>query len=121
MHGGSQPLCARQGVPAGNYPHFWVYSRCHEAFAADIVRAAEAKAEYVRKRKATTEDGAEGGSAEEEEKEEPERTPEELQAEEAAGEAAYAAEVAACKQSKGRGEKLFSAHEMQPHLGKLPQ
>jgi hypothetical protein len=35
---GSQPFCGRQGVPGGNYPHFWVYSRCHEAFAADIAR-----------------------------------------------------------------------------------
>ena len=27
-----QPLCREQGVQLGNYPHFWVYSRCHAAF-----------------------------------------------------------------------------------------
>ena len=100
--GGSQPLCARQGVPSGNYPHFWVYSRCHDAFAADIVRAAEAKAEYVRKRKATTEEGGgEGGAeaGEEDTEKTAEKTAEKTEAAEEASaeaEASYAAEVRFC-------------------------
>lgn len=85
-------LCTQQGVQIGNYPHFWVYPRCHDSFVVqpeleDDVSDGAGKQE----------DGQQDGE----------------QSEAEDREARLALE---CKTSKGKGERLFSAHEIAPHL-----
>ena len=78
-----------------NYPHFWVYGRCHNAF---VVRADERPEEEPER--------AEG--------EQPDADQSETDSE-AEAEREKAAQLE-CKTLKGKGERLFSAHEVAPHV-----
>ena len=95
-------LCLRQGVQRGHYPHFWVYRRCHDAFVVHAQPEEEA----------TDDDGKS------EEHLEPDESRDEAEREQQDDEASDDEKLAQleCKTLKGKGEKLFSAHEIAPHL-----
>ena len=101
-------LCSQQGVQRGNYPHFWVYQRCHDAFMV-----------HVQPEDASEDESKREEHLEAEAPDEAEREQQDGETSEGGDDERNADEELAqleCKTLKGKGEKLFSAHEIAPHM-----
>ena len=112
--------CRGQGVPNGNYPHFWIYGRCHDDYlppSEDAEQQEEQEEEEQEQEQQREQDEKKKEEKEQEQEEAKEQQQDgqegDKEQEEQGAEDGQAS--AACRQLKGRGEKLFSAHEVPPH------